>query len=365
MGRQKLTVTMLALVCLSLSLGFAAGQTCNGLGAMCWSTATGVTAGGCCAGTQCSPWLPSGGTWDGSSPWYCLSLPTLADGATCDYTNFVGLCASGSCTNGVCGGSTTTAATTTAGATTTTAAATTTTTAACTAQGRDICNDSTYPDLYPLECCSPYTCTEITGGVSQCTGTNLQAGDTCWSSTSQPLSAGTCGSGLYCDPTSSTCVADNPSCAETGVLGGYNRCYSGVLQSTTVPCCDSFPNALCMTSDDPADNQDGFCMPTNKALGEPCGKTSNTSYAGICGFDISIMTCQNGVCAAATTTTTVTTTTVTTTTATTTTATTVACIATGSSRFDTTTFEVLGECCSGKLCPYPPPAGTGDGNCPA
>merc|ERR1712107_157969 len=350
MGRQKLTVTMLALVCLSLSLGFAAGQTCNGLGAMCWSTATGVTAGGCCAGTQCSPWLPSGGTWDGSSPWYCLSLPTLADGATCDYTNFVGLCASGSCTNGVCGGSTTTAATTTA---------------ACTAQGRDICNDSTYPDLFPLECCSPYTCTEITGGVSQCTGTNLQAGDTCWSSTSQPLSAGTCGSGLYCDPTSSTCVADNPSCAETGVLGGYNRCYSGVLQSTTVPCCDSFPNALCMTSDDPADNQDGFCMPTNKALGEPCGKTSNTSYAGICGFDTSIMTCQNGVCAAATTTTTVTTTTVTTTTATTTTATTVACIATGSSRFDTTTFEVLGECCSGKLCPYPPPAGTGDGNCPA
>merc|ERR1712107_266925 len=350
MGRQKLTVTMLALVCLSLSLGFAAGQTCNGLGAMCWSTATGVTAGGCCAGTQCSPWLPSGGTWDGSSPWYCLSLPTLADGATCDYTNFVGLCASGSCTNGVCGGSTTTAATTTA---------------ACTAQGRDICNDSTYPDLFPLECCSPYTCTEITGGVSQCTGTNLQAGDTCWSSTSQPLSAGTCGSGLYCDPTSSTCVADNPSCAETGVLGGYNRCYSGVLQSTTVPCCDSFPNALCMTSDDPADNQDGFCMPTNKALGEPCGKTSNTSYAGICGFDTSITTCQNGVCAAATTTTTVTTTTVTTTTATTTTATTVACIATGSSCFDTTTFEVLGECCSGKLCPYPPPAGTGDGNCPA
>merc|ERR1712012_1455320 len=178
MGRQKLTVTMLALVCLSLSLGSAAG----------------VTAGGCCAGTQCSPWLPSGGTWDGSSPWYCLSLPTLADGATCDYTNFVGLCASGSCTNGVCGGSTTagattTAAATTAGATTTTAAATTTTTAACTAQGRDICNDSTYPDLYPLECCSPYTCTEITGGVSQCTGTNLQAGDTCWSSTSQPLSA--------------------------------------------------------------------------------------------------------------------------------------------------------------------------------
>ena len=77
------------------------------------------------------------------------------------------------------------------------------------------------------------------------------------------------------------------------------------------------------------------------------------------------MTCQNGVCAAATTTTTVTTTTVTTTTATTTTATTVACIATGSSCFDTTTFEVLGECCSGKLCPYPPPAGTGDGNCPA
>merc|ERR1712209_312508 len=328
MGRQKLTVTMLALVCLSLSLGFAAGQTCNGLGAMCWSTATGVTAGGCCAGTQCSPWLPSGGTWDGSSPWYCLSLPNLADGATCDYTNFVGLCASGSCTNGVCGGSTTTAATTTA------------TTAACTAQGRDICNDSTYPDLYPLECCSPYTCTEIQGGVSQCTGTNLQAGDTCWSSTSQPLSAGTCGSGLYCDPTTSTCVADNPSCAETGVLGGYNRCYSGVLHTSTVPCCDSYPAALCQISDDPADNGDGFCMPANLATGAVCGKTSATSYAGSCAFT-GTDACVNGVCGAATTTTTVTTTTVTTTTVTA-----AACVASSAVCFDPATGPT-GNCCSG------------------
>jgi len=354
MGRQKLTVTMLALVCLSLSLGFAAGQTCNGLGAMCWSTATGVTAGGCCAGTQCSPWLPSGGTWDGSSPWYCLSLPTLADGATCDYTNFVGLCASGSCTNGVCGGSTTagattTAAATTAGATTTTAAATTTTTAACTAQGRDICNDSTYPDLYPLECCSPYTCTEIEGGVSQCTGTNLQAGDTCWSSTTQPLSAGTCGSGLYCDPTTSTCVADNPSCAETGVLGGYNRCYSGVLHTSTVPCCDSYPAALCQISDDPADNGDGFCMPANLATGAVCGKTSATSYAGSCDFT-GTDACVNGVCGAATTTTTVTTTTVTTTTVTTTTVTAAACIASSAACFDPATGPT-GNCCSG-FCDY-------------
>merc|ERR1711983_371605 len=327
MGRQKLTVTMLALVCLSLSLG----------------SATGVTAGGCCAGTQCSPWLPSGGTWDGSSPWYCLSLPTLADGATCDYTNFVGLCASGSCTNGVCGGSTTagattTAAATTAGATTTTAAATTTT-AACTAQGRDICNDSTYPDLYPLECCSPYTCTEIEGGVSQCTGTNLQAGDTCWSSTTQPLSAGTCGSGLYCDPTTSTCVADNPSCAETGVLGGYNRCYSGVLHTSTVPCCDSYPAALCQISDDPADNGDGFCMPANLATGAVCGKTSATSYAGSCDFT-GTDACVNGVCGAATTTTTVTTTTVTA----------AACIASSAACFDPATGPT-GNCCSG-FCDY-------------
>ena len=58
---------------------------CNSLGAQCWSTTAGVASGGCCAGTQCGPWLPDGGAWNGADPWYCLAMPTLADGATCDY----------------------------------------------------------------------------------------------------------------------------------------------------------------------------------------------------------------------------------------------------------------------------------------
>ena len=56
------------------------------LGGECWSSANGVASGGCAPGTQCGPWLPDGGTWDGSSPWYCLALPKLASGASCDYS---------------------------------------------------------------------------------------------------------------------------------------------------------------------------------------------------------------------------------------------------------------------------------------
>ena len=59
------------------------------IGGECWSSANGVAAGGCASGTQCGPWLPDGGSWDGTSPWYCLALPKLASGATCDYATKV------------------------------------------------------------------------------------------------------------------------------------------------------------------------------------------------------------------------------------------------------------------------------------
>ena len=56
------------------------------LGGECWSSANGVASGGCEPGTQCGPWLPDGGSWDGSSAWYCLAIPKLASGASCDYS---------------------------------------------------------------------------------------------------------------------------------------------------------------------------------------------------------------------------------------------------------------------------------------
>ena len=95
------------------------------LGGVCWSSAGVVVRNGCTSGTQvkqkisksleagdlklpelctntvcnilllltiftqCGPWLPNGGSWDGSSSWYCLSLPKLSAGASCDYNNFV------------------------------------------------------------------------------------------------------------------------------------------------------------------------------------------------------------------------------------------------------------------------------------
>ena len=59
------------------------------IGGECWSSANGVAAGGCTSGTACAPWLPDGGSWDGSSPWYCLAMPKLASGATCDYATKV------------------------------------------------------------------------------------------------------------------------------------------------------------------------------------------------------------------------------------------------------------------------------------
>ena len=50
------------------------------------------------------------------------------------------------------------------------------------------------------------------------------------------------------------------------MLDGYNRCYSGVLGATTVPCCDPFDfgsisdgnQVMCMPSTDSADNGVSF-----------------------------------------------------------------------------------------------------------
>merc|ERR1712110_1397759 len=75
---------------------------------MGWSSANGVASGGCEPGTQCGPWLPDGGTWDGSSAWYCLAVPKLASGASCDYSDAIkrGFCDTGlTCCNNVCAAS--------------------------------------------------------------------------------------------------------------------------------------------------------------------------------------------------------------------------------------------------------------------
>merc|ERR1712045_1101532 len=153
------------------------------LGGVCWSSTAGVVLGGCASGTQCGPWLPNGGTWGGTSPWYCLALPKLTAGASCDYNNFRGLCATGlSCCSGVCtvGTSCTTTAPTAAPTTTasTTVASTTvaSTTAACDLGGKAICGDTSYPALYDGKCCAfPYTCSQITGSqrTSMCQGSDL------------------------------------------------------------------------------------------------------------------------------------------------------------------------------------------------
>merc|ERR1712137_120281 len=105
----------------------AAGQVT--LGGECWSSANGVASGGCEPGTQYGPWLPNGGTWDGSSAWYCLAVPKLASGASCDYSDAIkrGLCDTGlTCCNNVC--ATSCDSTTTSSSTASSTASSTTTT---------------------------------------------------------------------------------------------------------------------------------------------------------------------------------------------------------------------------------------------
>merc|ERR1711983_169594 len=129
----------------------AAGQVT--LGGECWSSTNGVASGGCAPGTQCGPWLPDGGSWDGSSAWYCLAVPKLASGASCDYSDSIkrGLCDTGmACCNNVCA---TSCATTT---TTTTTTSTTTTTEACANAGAQCLDYSTFQPI--AVCCTGLTC---------------------------------------------------------------------------------------------------------------------------------------------------------------------------------------------------------------
>merc|ERR1711934_1228473 len=171
------------LLLVALAVNSASAQVA--LGGVCWSSTGGVVLGGCASGTQCGPWLPTGGSWDGSSAWYCLALPKLTVGASCDYSNFRGLCATGlSCCNGVCTTGTsctttaptvapTTAPTTTAPTTTAPTTTAATTTAACDLAEKVVCGDTSYPSLYAAKCCvSPYICSLITGSTrtSMCQG---------------------------------------------------------------------------------------------------------------------------------------------------------------------------------------------------
>jgi len=291
------------------------------LGGVCWSSASGVVQGGCASGTQCGPWLPNGGTWDGSSSWYCLALPRLTAGQSCDYTTYRGLCATGlSCCSGVCTTGTTctataspttaapttaaptTAAPTTAAPTTaapTTAAPTTAaTTAACDIDAQVVCGDTNYPAMYEGRCCkSPYTCTLLTGSTrtSMCQGSDLPAGSTCWSNSA---SSGSCVSGTLC--TDGICtVSTLPTCTgpTTGVAGSNICASSGVSYGS---CCPNPTTGLTTNfCSQPTDSSDSFCMAYNIPEGSSCGTTSAETYAGFC---IAGLNCINGVCSSATTT---------------------------------------------------------------
>jgi len=299
------------------------------LGGVCWSTSAGVVAGGCASGTQCGPWLPNGGVWDGRSSWYCLALPKLSVGASCDYTTFKGMCATGlSCCSGVCTSGTTcttTAAPTTAAPTTapttaapttaapTTAAPTTVaaTTAACDIAAQVVCGDTSYPSMYEGRCCaSPYTCSLITGSTrtSMCQGTDLPEGSTCWSNSA---SSGTCVSGTICkkasttDATGTCTVSTLAACSgpTVGVSGG-NICRNAALPTVNYGDCCPNPNTgidtvMCLLATDGGTNPDGFCMAYNIPDGGSCGTTSAENYNGYCASGLN---CNNGVCSSATTT---------------------------------------------------------------
>merc|ERR1711971_84812 len=275
------------------------------LGGVCWSTTTGVVVNGCASGTQCGPWLPNGGTWDGTSPWYCLALPKLTAGASCDYNNFRGLCATGlSCCSGVCTVGTT--CTTTEPPTTAASTTVASTTAACDLGGKAICGDTSYPALYDGKCCaSPYTCSQITGSTrtSMCQGSDLPVDSTCWTDS---VSSGSCASGTVCTKTNAadatgTCKASTCSGPITGV-SGQNICYNGEAMVSTGTCCPNPSTGITTVGcfpDISGGSSDSFCMAYNVPEGSPCGTTAAENYAGICATGL---TCASGVCSSTATT---------------------------------------------------------------
>merc|ERR1711972_684354 len=86
---------MLFLISFFLGLFLTLSSGCQNAGNECWSSTNGAASGGCCDGTQCGPWSPNNEPWDGSSAWYCLSMPRITSGGACNYDNKIGLCAEG------------------------------------------------------------------------------------------------------------------------------------------------------------------------------------------------------------------------------------------------------------------------------
>jgi len=251
----------------------------------------------------------------------------------------------------------------------TSSAAPTTTTDGCALGAQAACAYSAYPDLNFGCCSSPYTCTPVTtaGDVSVCTGSNLDAGATCWSSpdtTNQPANTGTCNStaGLIC--VNGVCSVDDPTCNEVGV-NGNNLCVIGSinLDVNGRTCCtatDGTPNA-CMKGNDTTNS---YCMSYNIPDGSPCGVNEADNYAGYCNTATSVCdtTTSPSVCrttAGTTTTTVATTTTAEATTTTGPTTTPEACIDVNQP------CDIGGvlssNCCAGYSCAGP--AGPTSGNC--
>jgi len=341
-------------IVLLLGLFFSTCSGCIAPGNSCWSSSGGVVADGCCGGTQCAPWLPSGGTWDGTSDWYCLFLPKLPLGTACNYDNKIGLCESGTCCNNICSATCTSSSSSASSSTvasasgsSTSSVAPTTTTNNCQLAAQGVCAYSAYQTVNFGCCQSPYVCTSVSSDVSVCTGSNLTTGQTCWSSpdsTNQPANTGTCDttSGLICFD--GVCAADDASCSEPGVEG-HNLCYiASVSQAVNNQVCCSSSDGVAAYCSAATDSQDSFCMKYPVAVGQPCGTTAATNYAGVCEFGTAV--CDNGVCRS-TMTTAAPSTTSTTTAAATPAATTAACIASGQSCW---VNNAPGTCC-GSGCP--------------
>jgi len=157
------------------------------------------------------------------------------------------------------------------------------------------CAHSAYPDS-DFGCCkSPYTCTLTTSVVSQCTGSNLPAGSTCFNSVYGGVSS-TCADGLIC--VDGICKVDDPTCSEHGVPG-HNICYDGSKVDVFTECCptsDGIP-AYCVPILE-KDSQNSACMKYTLPVGSICGTTKESNYAGYC--DTGLI-CVDGVCEVETT----------------------------------------------------------------
>jgi len=212
-------------------------------------------------------------------------------------------------------------------------------------QGKGVCDDKNFQDIYPKECCAPYTCQSATTRTSICVGTNIAENGTCWKDYLGTTAA--CESGLLCLNEKCTNFTENPSCVDTGVEG-YNVCYNSDINMALGSCCpdlDGATTVYCLPSQDTS-IKDRFCMNYAIASGKPCGADSTTGHIGYCATGLA---CLNGVCATAPPTTTPGPTT-----------TTPACIAAGSPCW--TGGAPAGDCCSG-VCPVGFPF-TNDYNCP-